>query len=589
MSYVAIARKWRPTTFDDIAGQQHVTRTLCNAIRLDRIHHAFLFTGARGVGKTSAARVLARALNCAEGPTATPCGKCPSCLEILGGSSPDVIEIDGASNNSVDDIRELRESVRYLPQRGRRKVYIVDEVHMLSRGAFNALLKTLEEPPEHVVFIFATTEPQKIPDTILSRVQRFDFKRIPATVVVETLRRVCEGEGIAIPDGGLRLIARAGEGSMRDSQSLLDRVISFGGETISTEQVADVLGLVDRELLYSMLGGILQGEADRCLEAIEQVYSFGFDLSEFTSEMLELLRNATLVGLSPSSQRYLDVPDEERARLQDLVGDVPTDVFVRSFQVMLEVHEQVARAPRPRLVLEMAVARLVSIRPARPVDQIVQRLGDIERRIRHGGVIARPRSGGQGPSVGGARGSKDDDGEPARAQPCGPAPLAPAAPAAGRPRARPPRRPRPPRRRPAPQVAAAPPAAPPARRPAAPSMPEDDRWAPMDVVASGPVAPPPAAPARRRRLSPRGQNPLSTVPLVPRRRTCSPWNPSRGSGTQTASRRWRAPRRRPPSPPVLTRASASRCSSPGWRAAGPATSPSPWTRPWMGSRRPRSP
>lgn len=420
MSYVAIARKWRPTTFDDIAGQQHVTRTLRNAIELGRIHHAFLFTGARGVGKTSAARVLSRALNCVDGPTATPCGVCASCKEILSGSSPDVIEIDGASNNSVEDVRELRESVRYLPQRGRRKVYIVDEVHMLSRGAFNALLKTLEEPPDHVVFIFATTEPQKIPETILSRVQRFDFKRIPAPVVVETLGRICEGEGITIPDAGLRLIARAGEGSMRDSQSLLDRVISFGGSEVTTEQVAEVLGLVDRELLYRMLGGMLSGEADACLDAIDRVYTYGFDLSEFTGEMLELLRNATLVGLSPTSKRYLDVPDEERDRLGSLVQDVPTDVFVRSFHVLLDVHEQVSRAPRPRLVLEMAVARLVSIRPARPVDQIVQRLGDIERRLRHGGVVQRPRSGAT--SRGGGSPGRDDDGEPARARPRAAAP-----------------------------------------------------------------------------------------------------------------------------------------------------------------------
>jgi DNA polymerase III subunit gamma/tau len=419
MSYVAIARKWRPQSFDDIAGQGHVTRTLQNAIKLDRIHHAFLFTGARGVGKTSAARVLSRALNCENGPTPTPCGTCAACKEILAGSSPDVIEIDGASNNSVEDVRELRESVRYLPQRGRSKVYIVDEVHMLSKGAFNALLKTLEEPPDHVVFIFATTEPQKIPDTILSRVQRFDFKRIPEPVVVETLRRICDADGVAVPDAGLRLVARAGEGSMRDAQSLLDRVISFSGEEITVEQVAEVLGLVDRALLYDMLQGILLGEADLCLGAIERVYTYGYDLSEFTAEMLELIRNATLVGLSPTSHRFLDVPDEERTRLQDIAKDTSPDVFVQSFHVMMDVHEQVARAPRPRLVLEMAVARLVSIRPARPVDQIVARLGDLERRLRQGGARA-PRPGGRR-----GRGG-DDDSEPAPGRSPVPARPAPA-------------------------------------------------------------------------------------------------------------------------------------------------------------------
>ena len=403
MSYVAIARKWRPNTFEDIAGQSHVTRTLQNALTLGRIHHALLFTGARGVGKTTAARVMARALNCEQGPTATPCGVCASCVEILAGNSPDVIEIDGASNNSVDDVRELRDAVRYLPQRGRRKVYIVDEVHMLSKGAFNALLKTLEEPPAHVVFLFATTEPQKIPDTILSRVQRFDFKRIPAQVVVDRLRAIAEAEGAAVDEGALRLIARAGDGSMRDSQSLLDRVIAFCGASASVEQVGEVLGLVDRSLLYEMLRGMVTGDADACLGAIERVDAFGFDLGQFVSELMDLVRNATMVGLSPSSRRYLDVADTERAQLEALVKDTPADVLVRAFQVLLEVQEQVHRAARPRIVLEMAVARLVSIRPARPLDQLLQRLTDLERRVRGAAPGSAPvggvRGGAEGPDV----------------------------------------------------------------------------------------------------------------------------------------------------------------------------------------------
>ncbi|MBL8615553.1 MAG: DNA polymerase III subunit gamma/tau [Deltaproteobacteria bacterium] len=410
MSYQPIARKWRPDSFEGIVGQAHVTRTLQNAMRLGRVHHAFLFTGARGVGKTSAARVLARALNCEQPDGIEPCGQCPMCVEIRGGACPDVIEIDGASNNSVDDVRELRDSVRYLPQRGKRKIYIIDEVHMLSRGAFNALLKTLEEPPDHVVFIFATTEPQKIPETILSRVQRFDFKRIPVGTVVQRLAQVCEGEGVRAQPEALRLIARAGEGSMRDSQSLLDRVISFTGQDLTVEQVTDVLGLVDRSLLYGMLQGMLAGEAERCLDAIEQVDAYGYDLNEFTAELLELLRDATVLGLSPTGARLLELAEDERERLVNVTRDVPPEVFVRSFQVMLEVQEQVARAPRPRMVLEMAVARLVCVRPARPVDQLMDRLGDMERRLRQAGA-----GGGARAKASPKTASDDDEGEPARA------------------------------------------------------------------------------------------------------------------------------------------------------------------------------
>jgi DNA polymerase III subunit gamma/tau len=406
MTYQAIARKWRPTTFKEIAGQTHVTRTLSNAIKLGRVHHAFLFSGPRGVGKTTAARALARALNCEQGPIPDPCGTCASCIEILAGSSPDVIEIDGASNNSVDDIRELRESVRYMPVHGRSKVYIVDEVHMLSKGAFNALLKTLEEPPPKVVFMFATTEPQRIPDTILSRVQRFDFKRIPPDVVIDRLGFIAKEEGVDIGEDALRLIARAGEGSMRDAQSLMDQVISFAGNTPTMEQVADILGLVDRELLYQMLEGIIAATADDCLRAIDAVYNYGYELSEFTSEMLTLLRNATLVGLSPKSKEYLDVPSDERARLELLVQQSSTDILVRAFHVMLDVHDLVARSNRPRLVLEMAVARLVSIRPAQPIDRLLQRIDHLEQRIRAaGGITLAPARGNSRPR------SSDDDKE----------------------------------------------------------------------------------------------------------------------------------------------------------------------------------
>ncbi|MAA79569.1 MAG: DNA polymerase III subunit gamma/tau [Deltaproteobacteria bacterium] len=397
MSYIAIARKWRPKRFEEIAGQKHITKTLENAISRDRVHHAYLFSGPRGVGKTTAARTLARSLNCEQGPNLDPCSVCSNCLEILAGNNPDVVEIDGASNNSVDDIRDLRESVQFLPTKSPKRIYIIDEVHMLSKGAFNALLKTLEEPPAHVLFIFATTEPQKIPDTILSRVQRFEFKRIPAKTVTSHLKSICDAEGINVEEGGLQLIARAGEGSMRDSQSLLDQVISFGGTDISLEQVSNALGLIDRSLIYNMLEGIVFTDANKCLHAINIVYDYGYDLSEFSSELLELIRNATMVQLTDDSGQFLDISDSELQQLKTIANKTTPDVLVRSFQVMIEVHEQLTHSNRPKLVLEMAVARLISIRPVRSIDSLIERLGKIEGspRARESSDDPLPRRGEQ--------------------------------------------------------------------------------------------------------------------------------------------------------------------------------------------------
>ncbi|MCA9492417.1 MAG: DNA polymerase III subunit gamma/tau [Myxococcales bacterium] len=395
VSYLAIARKYRPATFADMVGQEHVVRTLENALRTGRIHHAYLFCGARGVGKTTAARALAKALNCDQGPTPQPCGTCGSCVEIGAGTSPDLVEIDGASNNSVEDVRELRETVNYAPTRGRYKVYLVDEVHMLSKAAFNALLKTLEEPPPHVVFIFATTEPNRILDTILSRVQRFDFKRIPLSATVDRLGQIASKEGLSVSEHALRMIARAGEGSMRDAQSLLDKVVSVSGDdgAASDALVAETLGLVDRGLLMDFLGGLLRGEPAACIESIAQVYEYGHELSEFTSELLELLRHATFVRLSDEAARHVDLSEDEVVRLRELVGGIPVDVLTRTFHALLDVHDQVSRASRPRIVLEMAVARLASVRPVEPVSALLQRLEDLERRLRTQGATPPQRSG----------------------------------------------------------------------------------------------------------------------------------------------------------------------------------------------------
>ncbi|MCB9672812.1 MAG: DNA polymerase III subunit gamma/tau [Alphaproteobacteria bacterium] len=383
MSYLAIARKYRPATFAGIVGQEHVTRTLQNALERNRIHHAYLFCGARGVGKTTAARALAKSLSCVNGPTPTPCGECVPCRSIASGTSPDLIEIDGASNNGVDDVRELRETVAYLPTQGRYKVYLVDEVHMLTRAAFNALLKTLEEPPAHVVFLFATTEPAKIPDTILSRVQRFDFKRIPVRGVVERLREIADAEGTEISDASLRLIARAGEGSMRDAQSLLDKVISFGtSKAVTDREVSEILGLIDRRILHSTLEGMVKGEPAKVLEAIDTVYGYGFELTQFSEELLEVLRNATFLRLSPESARFVDIAEDEAEALVAIVKDAEPEQLHRLFDALIDVHDQVSRAPRPRLVLEMAAVRLATPRSAQPLGQLVRRLEELERRTR---------------------------------------------------------------------------------------------------------------------------------------------------------------------------------------------------------------
>jgi DNA polymerase-3 subunit gamma/tau len=297
MSYLVLARKWRPQTFDEIVGQKHISDTLSNAIRSDRVAHAFLFTGVRGVGKTTAARVLAKALNCEKGPTPKPCNKCSNCLEVTAGNCVDVLEVDGASNTGVNDVREIIENVRYQPAKSRFKIYIIDEVHMLSTSAFNALLKTLEEPPPHVKFIFATTDPHKVPHTIHSRCQRYDFRRIPARLIVERLAEIAKADGIAVSERGLYLIAREAEGSMRDAQSLFDQVIAYAGKKINDEDVAGALGLADRALLFDLAAAIIERNPAKALEVVERLHRFGYDLRRFVRELLEHVRNLP----SPSS------------------------------------------------------------------------------------------------------------------------------------------------------------------------------------------------------------------------------------------------------------------------------------------------
>jgi DNA polymerase III subunit gamma/tau len=379
MSYLVLARKWRPQVFDEVIGQRSIAQTLQNAISQKRVAHAFLFTGARGVGKTSTARILAKALNCEGGPRINPCNQCTTCHEVSSGNSMDVIEIDGASNRGIDEIRELRENVRYTPAKSRYKIYIIDEVHMLTREAFNALLKTLEEPPAHIIFIFATTEPHKIPATILSRCQRYDFKRIPFNEIATSLKRIVQEEQVEISQRGVSLIARASEGSMRDAESLLDQVISYGGKSIRDEDIVEVLGLIDQKLLFDVMEAISGRDAERCLEIVEKVYQYGYDIQQFCRELLQYLRNLILVKVSQHPEKLVELPEEELEALKRQAGKFQFDQLNHLFNLLLKGDEEMVQSTFPRMMLEMAMIRMATLKPILPIDEILKKLEGLER------------------------------------------------------------------------------------------------------------------------------------------------------------------------------------------------------------------
>ncbi|MDY6849463.1 MAG: DNA polymerase III subunit gamma/tau [Thermodesulfobacteriota bacterium] len=387
MSYLVLARKWRPQTFSDLIGQEHVSRTLGNAIRTDRVHHAFLFTGARGVGKTSAARIFAKALNCEQGLSDTPCNQCPTCTEITNGHSVDVLEIDGASNTGVDDVRELRESIRYLPSRARYKIFIIDEVHMLSNNAFNALLKTLEEPPPHAKFVFATTEPHKIPATILSRCQRFDFRKIALPRVAERLRYIVDQEGIRISDQALALIARRGEGSLRDALSALDQVIAFCGEEVRDEDILTLFGQVERRILLNAIEAILRRDARRALDVVRRVDDQGQALRPFCGQLVESFRTLVLLKVADDACDLVDATAEELEEFRVLIEQVSLEDLQRILTLLMKVASELPASSFPRLTLEMALVRLTALPPAREVGALIRKMEDFERRLGGGEAL----------------------------------------------------------------------------------------------------------------------------------------------------------------------------------------------------------
>jgi len=370
-TYQVLARKWRPQSFGEVAGQEHVVRTLINAVSQGRVAHAYLFCGPRGVGKTTAARLLARALNCEKGPTATPCGTCAACIEIAQGSSVDVAEIDGASNNGVDDVRAIRENARYLPSRDRFKIYIIDEVHMLSQAAFNALLKTLEEPPPHVKFIFATTEAHKVPETIVSRCQLHTFRRIPLAKIVARLSQVAEAEKLKLGEDTLALIARQAEGGMRDALSLLDQVISACGDDPSTEAVADALGAVDRRSVLDLASALVHRQADRVVAILSEQYERGTDPRRLCEALCQELRNLLVCRLSGKAPA--DLPDHEQRQCLALSKEAEPPQLARLFELCHEMLGEMGRAFDPRLALEVALLKGVYLAPGASVLELLER------------------------------------------------------------------------------------------------------------------------------------------------------------------------------------------------------------------------
>ena len=404
MSYTALYRKFRPQEFEDVKGQEHIVTTLKNQIKADRIGHAYLFCGTRGTGKTTVAKIFAKAVNCEHPVDGSPCGQCPACQGIAAGTSMNVIEIDAASNNGVDNIRQIREEVSYRPTEGKYKVYIIDEVHMLSAGAFNALLKTLEEPPAYVIFILATTEAHKIPITILSRCQRYDFHRISIDTITDRLAELMRTEQVDVEERALRYVAKAGDGSMRDALSLLDQCIAFHlGEKLTYENVLEVLGAVDTEVFSALLRQVLAKDVTGAIRTVDHLVDQGRELGQMVNDFTWYMRNLLLIQSADDMEEVLDMSADHLAALKEEARMVEPETLIRYIRIFSELSSQIRYAAQKRILLEIAIIKLCRPQMEKDLSALNERMDDMEQKLESGAFVSAAPQSAAVPAAGGTQ------------------------------------------------------------------------------------------------------------------------------------------------------------------------------------------